>query len=1104
MDAPLRFNYSSFRKLDLRDFTDRFPVNINWVGTFILVVSICALSSVTSINAQEFRHISPSAEQSISISADNIFGWRQGTADVIVSIGDVRIRQGTLHAEAESSVIWIYRDDPDSSLQRLSVYLESDSGVVVRNRRHGESHPSTGQHEDAIVDLVYAFELFSFEPLIVDRDVELPQEPIPTIYQRASEHLKQRADRPIKRVTFFRQADEPQLVVNPQTGQVQQIDPVKPPVVPDLNFNGPDSPIGIPDTTSPRERLPGEVLEIPESAPLPSADIPLAPVSGGSQVNITRRDSTADLNLGFSTNPANPNERIWTASGGVRVTIDSPDLSQIDALRTDKEKQVTILADNVVAWQSPLPDGTDRWEMYLDGNVVFSKDRRIIYADQMYYDANFQQGTILNADFYTPVQNFAGLVRMKANVLQQVDANNMTAYGAAFTTSRLALPRYWLQSEQLEISRVQGIQTDPTTGAALFNTETGLPRTEDEYFATSRRNRVYASGVPIFAWPRFRTSLNDPSLYIRRFRIGNDRNFGFQLLTSWDLYQLLGIRNRPQGTELLGSLDYLADRGIGLGTESNYRRDSFLGIPGQVRGIYRSWFINDDGTDTLGRDRFNLTPEEDFRGRLLWRHFHRFSQGYALRAEVGYISDRNFLESFYEREWDSDKDATTGFWLERNVGTESFNLTTDIQVNDFFTQTTWLPRFDHFGLGRALFTRRPAVHHSHSHIGYGRLRVADAPLNVAEKFDPLAWEADVDGIRAGTRQQLDFPRQLGAVKVVPYVLGDVTYWQEDLNGDDAFRAYGQVGIRASLPIWKTDPTIQSVLWNVNGLAHKVNLDIDAFYADASQDLSRFALYDQLGDDAQEAFRRRFAFNTFGILPGGDTPLKYDERFFALRSGLQSNVTAPSLEIADDLSIIRFGLRQRWQTKRGLPGQQRIIDWVTFDVSTALYPDADRDNFGSDFGQFDYDFKWHVGDRVSIVSDAYLDFFGQGLRTVSAGVQSNRPGIGDVYLGVRSIEGPISSNVLTAAATYRMSDKWGVRANSQIDFGETGTIGNALSFIYLGESFLWQFGVNADFSRDNVGFRFGLEPRFVRRGRLFRPGGLALPPAQFKLLGVKNG
>ena len=144
--------------------------------------------------------------------------------------------------------------------------------------------------------------------------------------------------------------------------------------------------------------------------------------------------------------------------------------------------------------------------------------------------------------------------------------------------------------------------------------------------------------------------------------------------------------------------------------------------------------------------------------------------------------------------------------------------------------------------------------------------------------------------------------------------------------------------------------------------------------------------------------------------------------------------------------------------------------------------------------FDYDFRWHLGDRFSVVSDGYADFFGDGLRTVSVGANLSRPGSGDFHLGLRSIEGPISSNVITTALTYRMSEKWGTKLGGQYDFGEAGSIGQSASVVYIGESFLMQFGVNYDVSRDNVGFRFGFEPRFLPKPTLFRPGGVAIAPA----------
>ena len=815
---------------------------------------------------------------------------------------------------------------------------------------------------------------------------------------------------------------------------------------------------------------------------------------GDSKISITARDSRVSLDLKFLTNPNRPNERISLGVGGVRVVIDSPRLTQSSIFKDDKDQRAVLLADSIVHFQQTPLGGVEQNELYLEGNVVFSKNGRVIYADRMFYNAERNQGTILDAEVLTPVADYRGLLRLKADVVRQIDENNLQAFDTAFTSSRMGVPRYWVQSRQLDLFNQPTPKTDLQSGAVLFDPATGQPEVGDDYFARARGNQVYLGGVPIFAWPQFTTRLSDPNVYLTEFGINNDRIFGTQIHTGFDLYNVLGLR-APEGTKWTGILDYLSERGVGYGSEFSYRRQGLLGIPGAVTGEYKSWFINDDGLDFLGRDRFNLVPEEDFRGRVVARHRHQFAPGYALRAELGYVSDRNFLEQFFEREWDTEKDATTGLWLERNFGTQSYNLTADVQINDFFTQTSWLPRFDQFTIGQPIFGDR-ALFHSHTHAGYARLRVADPPTDPvdAAEFDPLAWEANVDGFRFGTRQELNIPLQLGPTKVVPYALTDFTWWQEALDGNDLFRAGGQVGVRASLPVWKVDPTVQSVLLNLNGLAHKVTFDFDAFYADASQDINELPLFDPLDDDAQEHFRRRFAFSTFGISPGEDIPIEFDERFFALRSGIQGNVTSPSAEIFDDLSLVKVGVRQRWQTKRGAPGRQRIVDVVNLDAQAAFFPDANRDNFGTGVGSVNYDFRWYVGDRLSIVSDGFFDLFSDGLRTVNIGVRSNRPEVGDLFLGFRSIEGPISSNVLTALGTYRLSDKWGLKAGGQIDFGEVGTIGQQLGIVYIGESFLMEFGFNYDASRDNLGFRFGFEPRFLPKPRLFRPGGVPIPPA----------
>ena len=272
------------------------------------------------------------------------------------------------------------------------------------------------------------------------------------------------------------------------------------------------------------------------------------------------------------------------------------------------------------------------------------------------------------------------------------------------------------------------------------------------------------------------------------------------------------------------------------------------------------------------------------------------------------------------------------------------------------------------------------------------------------------------GERIATRQEIDLPLAAGPVKVVPYALGELAHWGEALDGDDLQRAYGQVGIRASLPLWSVDPLLESSLFNAHGVAHKVTLDGDFFFADANRDLTELPLYDQIDDDSVEAFRRRFGFNTFDPVAGIIPLLHSTSGFYALRSGIAGSVTSPSTEIADDLTLLRLGARQRWQTKRGLPGQRHTIDWIVLDTHMNLYPDANRDNFGETAGLADYDFRWHLGDRVTLTSGGLFDFFNDGQELVHVGGFLNRPPRGSAYLGFRRLQGPIDSNVVSASYT----------------------------------------------------------------------------------------
>ncbi|MEZ6098951.1 MAG: organic solvent tolerance protein OstA [Pirellulaceae bacterium] len=787
-------------------------------------------------------------------------------------------------------------------------------------------------------------------------------------------------------------------------------------------------------------------------------------------------------------------EQITIIDSGVRILIEY----------ARPEETIDIATDRLVIW-TPSPsvfgDGVSMAslpvEFYMEGNIVFRQGERFIHAQSMYYNVQQQRGVVLQAELFTPVPNvIQGVARLKADVLQQVDRYRYTASGAALTTSRLGVPRYWIQSDEMSFEDIPYDQVDPTSGQLVADPTSGQLLQGHRYLATSRGNSVFVGGVPIFSWPSIRTDLTKPSFYLNNINVGNDRVFGTQISTDWDLKQLLGLGG-VSNWDWSGSLDYLSERGVGFGSQLEYHTDRVLQLPGPTDGFFDAWGINDNGLDFLGRTRRDLIPEKDFRGRVFWQHRQRFLNGIQFTGELGYISDRNFLEQFYELEWDQWKDQTTGLELKQLVGNGSWSVVVDGQVNDFFTQTEWLPRADHFLLGRSLLGDR-LTWYEHSQVGYGILNAATAPMDATDlaTFNPLPWEADREGIRAVTRQELDVPFELGALKVVPYLLGELAHWGDDLNGNDLSRAYGQAGVRASLPMWSVDRSIQNTLLNLNGLAHKVVFDVDFFWADASQNFDQLPLYDPLDDDSIEAFRRRIADSTFGgaLNVADPIPLRFDERYYALRTGMQSWVTAPSAEIADDLMVLKFGARQRWQTKRGAYGRERIVDVVTLDMGASLFPNANENNFGEDIGLINYDLRWHVGDRLTLASDGLADTFSDGLRMFTFGGYVSRPERGSAYVGFRTIEGPISSNVLLSSYHYRLGPKWILTVGNAYDFSKTGDIGHTLEVTRVGESFLVSMGLNVDQGRNNVGFIFAIEPRFLTSSRRGQLGGVQLAPA----------
>jgi len=965
----------------------------------------------------------------ITVAADGGSHWTEGVYDVYLLEGNCYINQGLTYARSRQAVLWVERGGPGGEPpHKVIAYLEGD--VEINYQQSDAQGKAAGAA--TLTDKKWFGRFFS--ALAVDvRPIPFANPPAakPAVYQNAMAARDPNATPDAQRAQFAEPITSPPPTVGPPPGML-------------------------------RVRVQGR------SAVKPDIEV-------------------------FS--DAKSNEFILFVKNGVNIVVDG----------VDQFGSIDVDTDNLVIWtEAPLASNSEGesvqarekpLEIYMEGNVVFRQGERTIYAQRMYYDVRRQTGIVLSAEILTPVPKYDGLLKLRADVVQQVGPDRFIAQNGSLTSSRFGVPGYELRSKLMTYDDAQHPSINPFTGIP-YTDPTGAPIIEHEKLATSRNNFLYFEQVPVFFWPFLATDLEKPNYYIDSFRVANDQVFGTRLMTDIDAYQLFGIRNKIPGTKWDISTDYFSKRGPAGGTMFSYERQTLFGVPESTSGFTDVWAIQDHGLDNLGLGRRSLQPSQDFRYRLLTQHRQMLPEGYQLTGELGFISDRNFLEQYFEREWDQLKDQNTGLELKKYVDNSSWSIYGSARPNAFFTDTQWLPRLDHFWLGQPLLGDR-LTWYEHTNIAYAQFKTTNAPTDPADLADwgPLPWEAPVSATRQGqrlaTRHEIDFPFAVSVVKVAPYLLGELANWGEVLNNNDASRAYGVAGMRASLPFWSLDPMVESSLFNVHGIAHKVELEADIAYAQSTNDLSNFPLYDQIDDNNIEEYRRKFAQPDFGAPP--PVPPQFDERFYALRRGMGYWVASQSTEIADDLFTAKLGIKQRWQTKRGPANNQHIIDWITFNTDVTLFPNANRDNFGELVGLLDYDFRWHVGDRTTMVSEGYFDFFTQAPKYFTIGGFLNRPPRGSFYLGFRSLEGPIASNVIATSYSYRMSPKWLSSFGTTFDLADARNIGQNFTITRIGESFLFVFNVNVDASKGNVGATIAIQPRFFQ-GRLGSPLGMPVPIA----------
>jgi hypothetical protein len=838
---------------------------------------------------------------------------------------------------------------------------------------------------------------------------------------------------------------------------------------------------------------------------------------------------------------------IWigpTPKKGEPVSTSNGEMVWVD---DDKRPMEVYLEGNVI-----LRQDENKW--------AGKSDQRTVRAPRVYY--NFVNDRFLapNAelDLYAPglftpfriksprIEQFRPLVPLPNGTFALAEQPEIRAEHTVMTGSRFPDPGYRITNRSVDLTRYSRPATDRNTGKPIKNPKTAEPDEELIWHFDARQNFYWFGPFPTFYWPRITGDADDLEPPFRQLAFSKNSYFGEMIMTDWNAFRFLEFK-RPDWIDQWNiDIDYLSSRTKdfpALGSEMGwfgtnlfrdltdpYHRDRTPSpyFTKSYFGYFDIWGLKDAGVDDLGTGPAIVTngplgagkagfqrgadpPFQDVRGRLNFRHNQRFLpddddeyqfQELRLQLEVAYASDRNFIEEYYKQLFDRGSDQETLADLVWQKDNQFANLWTEANLQNWYTDTQWLPRVDYYRLGDTFLDNR-FTYYTHSGMDYATIHtdvmVNNPNLFAYMPYDPISnTSGTFSAGRFYTNHELDMPMNFGnVVRFVPYIQGQLVGWTDQLGGGPLGRQpngtmgryWGAAGARMEFTAWKQYRDVESDLLNVHGLNNKISIFADARAAYSNQKLNSIAVQDDLDDNTYEYVRRYLALTAF---TGGILPSPYDPRHLILRQML-SPITATT-DIQASMETVQLGVHQRLQTKRGPIGRRRIVDYMTLDAMTTYFPNAARDNFGTPWGQAMYNYQWYIGDRTSIVSAGWFDFFKlvgsqplnnsfttgynpNGLNIITTGVSISRPPRANYYLGYSIIDsGPIKTSAINASISYWLSPKWYGTFAQSYDFGDAVSLGSSFTFTRIGADYLTSMGFSWDPQRNNFQYALTITPR----------------------------
>lgn len=694
-----------------------------------------------------------------------------------------------------------------------------------------------------------------------------------------------------------------------------------------------------------------------------------------------------------------------------------------------------VRADRVVGWSKEEAGGFD--DMYAEGHVRFTREEREVRADALYYDLVNERTSMLGMEAKGFNKKTGKPYYIRARTARELERGVFEADDIVLTTCEYADPH---TDVAVKRGTIRGINERPQHGAFEI-----FPFQGYELEAEDITPQIL--GVPYFYLPYF-TFSSDMESPLRKIKPGRSGRFGTFLLTEWGFnlargdVEAFGGVDEARAAEKWGEVTFDADwrqkRGFATGINMKYEWDQYFG------DLDTYWLIDDKGPTSNDFDR--RFSNDGHRGRIKYFHRHDFLDHWRVEGEVSWLSDRDLLEEFFEKEFKEGKEQETTLYGRYLDGNRGGYAQAKMRINDFLSQTEYLPRFGFAWIAEPIATR--------GRFGDAYITGRGELANIRTRFDDRL-DLDEDRTwRFDGRAEVSLPIEVDPVSYLPFIGARATLYERDADGDPEARFILMGGARAKAQFSRVFNVDVPEL-GMHGLRHQMNFGAGILAnAYVNTDRDQFFPHDEL-----------------------DAAYRYSEIYFETQHRLETKVRQPDGTLAareflyGALGIEFYPGEGRDTGRRNPNNVTPPFNWIT------IYPDLDGTFRERSFSNIYWELGITPAEIVTARFSGEIDPTGGGeiSRFGSVNVRPIPPvDMTFTHAYVRGV-----TNSYGAVGRFQLAEKWTVGGGFGYDTRRDDFITQS---VYLERDYhdlILRAQFLKDFGRDEDVFLIELVPKFMQ-------------------------